>query len=327
MSYSKNIRSVFVISSLLFMLISPVALHAKTYTLGLVEWMPWATAYVAKEKGFWDEEGIDVKIIQYENYATGNLKNFQFGEIDFSVMMLGSVVELATKAPLYNIIYEHDWSHGDIFVLGKNFKTVTQLKGKTIGVYSKTTPINYFIDQILVKNGLKISDISLRQIANTKKLNRALENKVVSAIVSYDPDASMAEVQNFGKSINSSADFPGVIPEGIAVQRHILKENKDDVRRFLRGWIRAVKWQSDPANQKEYFAILNRTMYKNNPYSEHDFLKLAKMGKIHTSLETIISINSDQIKKYVKKIYVLLGKSTNSVLATDIALEEVKKIY
>ena len=322
MYYLKTIRSVFAVSVLFFMLILPGSLHAKTYTLGLVEWMPWATAYVAAEKGFWAEEGIDVKIIQYENYATGNLENFKFGEIDFSVLMLGNVVEFATKAPLYKIIYEHDWSHGgDIFILGKKVKTVKQLKGRTIGVYSKTTPINYFIEQILLQNGLKISDVSLRQITIAKNLNRALENNVVSAIVSYDADASI------GKIVNSSADFPGVIPEGIAVQRHILEENKDDVRRFLRGWIRAVKWQNDPVNQKEYFAILNRTMFKNSHHSDHEFLELAKGAKIHTSLETIISRNSDHINRYVEKIYNFLEKQNSSVLATDIAVEESKKIF
>jgi len=60
----------------------------------------------------------------------------------------------------------------------------------------------------------------------------------------------------------TSADFPGVIPEGIVVQNRILSDNPGDVQKFLRGWLRAVKWQSDPANRAEYFAILKRTMFK-----------------------------------------------------------------
>ena len=98
------------------MLFASSAVHARTYKVGLVEWLPWATAFVAAEKGFWKAAGIDVEVKQFKNYDTENLKSFQFGGTDFALVMLGNAVEMIAKSPKYSIIYEHDWSHGgDIF--------------------------------------------------------------------------------------------------------------------------------------------------------------------------------------------------------------------
>mgnify|MGYP003957154629 CR=1 FL=1 len=149
-------------------------LHAKSYTVGIVEWEPWATAYVAAEKGFWKSEGIHVTVKQFDDYMGGSVKAFKFGKIDFGIMMLGNAVDLIRKAPRYTIIYEHDWSHGgDLFILSGKLDGIEDLKGKRIGAYSIAAPIGFFLDKVLQNAHLKIKDVELIEVSNTSKLNKA----------------------------------------------------------------------------------------------------------------------------------------------------------
>ena len=311
-------------------------LHAKSYTVGIVEWEPWATAYVAAEKGFWKSEGIDVAVKQFDDYMGGSVKAFKFGKIDFGIMMLGNAVDLIRKAPRYTIIYEHDWSHGgDLFILSGKLNSIEDLKGKRVGAYSTAAPIGFFLDKVLQNAHLKIRDVELIEVSNTSKLNKAFRNNVVSAIVSYDPEASKVVDDGAGKLMFTSADFPGVIPEGIVVQNRILRDNPGDVQKFLRGWLRAVKWQSDPANRAEYFAILKRTMFKGSSYSAPDLKKFSAGGKIHHTLGDITKKNEQEINEFVEELLAYLKQNGNGVksfdphyyISTDLAVKEAKKIF
>ena len=311
-------------------------LHAKSYTVGIVEWEPWATAYVAAEKGFWKSEGIDVAVKQFDDYMGGSVKAFKFGKIDFGIMMLGNAVDLIRKAPRYTIIYEHDWSHGgDLFILSGKLNSIEDLKGKRVGAYSTAAPIGFFLDKVLQNAHLKIRDVELIEVSNTSKLNKAFRNNVVSAIVSYDPEASKVVDDGAGKLMFTSADFPGVIPEGIVVQNRILRDNPGDVQKFLRGWLRAVKWQSDPANREEYFAILKRTMFKGSSYSVPDLKKFSAGAKIHGTLEEITKMNEREIQVFIKELLTYLKQNGNGVksfdphyyISTDLAVKEAKKIF
>ena len=311
-------------------------LHARTYTVGVIEWEPWATAYVAAEKGFWQSEGIDVAVKQFDDYMAGNVKAFKFGKIDFGIMMLGNAVDLIRKAPRYTIIYEHCWSHGgDLFILSGKLDSIEDLKGKRVGAYSTAAPIGFFLDKVLQNAHLKIKDVELIEVSNTSKLNKAFRNNVVSAIVSYDPEASKVVDDGAGKLMFTSADFPGVIPEGIVVQNRILRDNPGDVQKFLRGWLRAVKWQSDPANREEYFAILKRTMFKGSSYSAPDLKKFSAGGKIHHTLGDITKKNGQEINEFVKELLAYLKQNgkpiktfdTRDYISTDIAVKEAKKIF
>ena len=334
---SRNRVKTLLISAIVVCWISAAApLHAKTYTVGLVEWAPWATAYVAAEKGFWKSEGINVEVKQFDDYAAGSLKAFKYGKIDFGIMMLGSAVDLIRKAPRYTIIYEHGWSHGgDLFILSSKLGSLDDVKGKRIGTYSAAAPIGFFLDKVLRNAHLKVKDVELIEVSNTSKLNKSFRNGVVSAIVSYDPEASKVVDDGAGKLVFTSADFPGVIPEGIVVQNRILRDNPADVKKFLRGWLQEVKWQSDPANREEYYAILKRTMFKGSYYSAQDIKKLAAGGKIHGNLEEITKKNEQEIHEFVNELLAYLkqnGKSiksfnTQDYISTDIAVKEAKKIF
>ena len=165
---------------------------ARPYTIGIVEWEPWAIAWIAGEKGFWQQEGIEVEVKQFSEYENGCVRAFKFGKVDFALMMLGTAVELINLAPRYLILHEHDWSHGgDYFIVDNNINGVEGLRGKKIGLYSHSLPLEFFVEKILQSGGLctRSGNVRIYEVSNTRKLNTALVRGTFSAIVNYGADA------------------------------------------------------------------------------------------------------------------------------------------
>ena len=309
---------------------------AETYKLGLVEWMPWSTAYVAQQQGFWQTAGLDVVVKQFANYETENLKAFENHKTDFMLSMLGNAVEMITRSPQYVIIYEHDWSHGgDLFILHRSLSSLEQVKGGKIGVYTRSAPIQFFIKQVLDKAKININEVKLVEIANTYDLNQAFKRGKLVAIVSYDPEASKAIKEKVGQLLFTSADFPGVIPEGISVQKPLLEKHPEVVKKFLQGWLQAVQWQADPSNKADFYTILRKTMFSDHSHTDAELDALNTGGKIHTDLDTILTSNQQGAPTYIKELLLYLqqtGQPIHSLqpqdyIQTQIAITEAQSIF
>jgi NitT/TauT family transport system substrate-binding protein len=308
----------------------------KTYKLGLVEWIPWSTAYVAQQQGFWQTAGIDVVVKQFANYETENLKAFENQKTDFMLSMLGNAVEMINRSPKYVIIYEHDWSHGgDLFILHQSLSSLEQVKGGKIGVYTRSAPIRFFIKQVLDQAQININEVKLVEIANTHDLNQAFKKGKLAAIVSYDPEASRAIKEKVGQLLFTSADFPGVIPEGISVQKDILEQHPEVVKKFLQGWLRAVQWQADPNNKPAFYALLRKTMFRKQSHTDAELDAFHTGGKLHIDLDTILTRNQQGAPTYIKELLLYLqqtGQPLRSLqpqdyIQTQIAITEAQAIF
>ncbi len=309
---------------------------AASYTLGLIEWLPWGTAYVAAEKGFWQAEGITVNIRQFSDYEVENLTAFEHGKTDFMLCMLGNAVEMMNRSPeRYTIIYEHDWSHGGDYFIVPPLSDVSMLKGGKLGVYSRSAPIGFFANKVLATAGLDITAVKLLEIANTADLNQVFKRGKVDAMINFDPEASKVIKEGKGKKLFSSADFPGVIPEGIAVQKSLLQEHPEDVKKFLRGWLKAVYWQSQTDNKAAFYALLQRTQFKQSHYSESELEEFSAGAQWHTNLNTIKTRNRQGVEQYIEALLAYLktqGQVINSqqisdYVYTDWAIAEAERIF
>ncbi len=324
------------ISSFLLAILCLPTIQAKTYQIGLVEWMPWITAHVAKEQGYWHEQGLEIKVRQFANYDNENLPSFRYGRIDFAVVMLGNAVEIISKAPeRYKIIYEHDWSHGgDLFVLSKRFQKTSELKGQRIALYSKSAPVNFFLHKILTQHEISMNEVKTIEIANTKHLNQSFRHQRFAAIVNFDPEASKVVKDGSGQLMYSSADFPGVIPEGLVVQSRVLRDNPEDVRKFLHGWLKALQWQTDPNNAVAFLDLAKKTMFRNSSYSDAELQAFMQGGKIHQTREQMLVRNQQGVQQYVTEMLNFLrtqqsipNHPIDTYVDTRIAVEEIKKLW
>jgi len=203
---------------MLVVVVSSMA-QARTYKIGVVPWTGWSPVHVAEAKGFWKEQGLDVKVFNFPSNiaADAALKNKRI-DIDFE--MIGTAVGLYWDGLPIVIIAETDWSHGGDKIIVKQNLQAADLKGKPIGVYLNQPSVTYFLNHYLASVSLKLSDVRLVEMETGPLADKFIAG-LFNVIVSYDPDALCAEREGKGKVVATSATYAGCIPEGML----ILKDN------------------------------------------------------------------------------------------------------
>ncbi|MBF0443716.1 MAG: ABC transporter substrate-binding protein, partial [Oligoflexales bacterium] len=278
------------------------AKEEKTYIFGSsAGWIPWGPINVANIKGFWKEQGLNVQV-QERNEYNDTLNAVKQKRVDFVLIMFGNAIEMINEGSDLALLYEHDWSDGgDQFIVSNKIESTVKsgkdlgaaLKGQKIGIYSINAATGYFLQRVTDKIGLKIKDVEQRQLSRPELLGKVLSNNTFAAAIIFDPIASQVVAEKKGVLKFTTADFPGVMPEGICVKKSLYNSmDKEDVVKFLKGWFKALAWVKDPANKAEYYKILNQTTLavygKKEGYSEAEILDLAKGGKVHYEKTAIL---------------------------------------
>lgn len=263
-----------------FILLLGSAAHAGTYKIAMLNRAAWSPANVAEVKGFWKEQGIDVKVIVCTN-PLQLFTLFKENRVDIAFDMLGNSVGYYMNGIPVRILAETDWSYGSDKIIVKKDIDPAVLKSKPIGVSANTPAILYFLNRYLSGAGQKISDIRIAEMEADTLASHFIAG-YFGMIVCYDPEAARAEQDGKGKLLVSSASYDGIIPEGmIASEDTSAAISKDDLIRILKGWIKAVKWSQTPSNLKEYLDIMAQQTFKDKKYSETELKSMLSGVRIH----------------------------------------------
>jgi len=301
---------------LLFCLALAAGASARTYKIAVVPWAGFSPAEVAVAKGFFKEEGLDVRIFSFSNsLAERTAINKKL--VDFGFNMIGTAVGWRLEGDPIVILAETGWSHGgDKIIVKEGFDTKTLVR-KPVGVYLDQPPILYFLSRYLRENGLDLSGVRVIQM-ETDMLAQKFIQGLFNVIVSYDPDALKAEREGKGTVVATSATYEGSIPEGIMAREDNLSTIPEaDLLKLFKGWIRAVSWIQAEGNWEGYSEILNRVTFKSDgPYSEEDLKGMTAAVKVHDAA-FMLERNADNggLSSYLSNLKVFLEK--NDRLKTD----------
>lgn len=225
-----------------------------TFTLNVDTWVGYAPFWLAKEKGFFQAEGIDVNIVTMPDVAQrkATMTKGATDGIAETVDML--VLDRDEKVPSVAVM-EIDLSNGADGVLATDaIKTVEDLRGKTIAVqrnYASEALLNY----VLKKHGLKPTDVQKLDMEGGAA-GAAFVSGQVDAAVTFEPWLSKAKERRGGKLLVSSADVPGVIVDILSIREDYLKQHPDVVKKVMRAWFKALAYWKD--NRAEAEAIMAR---------------------------------------------------------------------
>jgi len=318
-------------------LFSVQSAFAKVYTLGVIEfWMPYGIAYVAAEKGFWKDEGIDVDVKIYK--GDDAVAAFKHGKLDFYNIITSEAIGFVNNNPSNIFIYEYDWSNGgDKLLLSKRIANLDALQGQMIGLYAGTTGVRFFLHKILTdRSNVTLADVRMRVVKHTPSLSKAFRRGTFAAVVQFGPEAYKLTREGIGKVIATSADYPGIIGDGIITRKILLKEHPDVIRKLLRGWMRAIVWSSNPENRDAYFDILNRTIYKSAPLSKKELVESASEVIVRHTKQGVLEENGARLTRFTSEVLEYLQQTgvklrssnpaeyVDSSIAVEVAQEVLK---
>jgi len=198
--------------------------------------------YIALERGYFREEGLDVEFInsitpadQIAQLATGRLQIGFGGPEPGLFNAIGRGIDIKLIAPLAG----YDRGNAAVaFVVRKDlidsgrYKEFKDLKGMNVAMITPTSA-QYYFHLLLRKGGLDISDVNPVYMGYPD-MAVAMASKRIDAAEVAEPTVSRIEAAGIGKIILPLGSLtPGIRPLSLLVSPIFAKENPEAVRRFI----------------------------------------------------------------------------------------------
>lgn len=228
-------------------------LTSKTATklnVGIVTWPGFGPLFIANQKGYFKEQGIDVNISIIEDEAARR-SAFASGQLDIAANTVDALASGSPKGVDGIIFIKTDESYGaDGIVANKSIKTISQLRGKRIA-YPKGLPSHYFLYQILKDNNLSINDIKSVYM-EASDAGAAFAAGKIDAAVTWEPWLSQSAAK--GNILATTKDKPGLIADVLMVSQKSANDKRDAIKGFLQAWFKGLDFMQK--NHEESVKII-----------------------------------------------------------------------
>jgi aliphatic sulfonates family ABC transporter substrate-binding protein len=198
-----------------------------------------SVAMVAEAEGTFAKAGVDVKPFRFDG-GKSTRDAMIARRVDIGVLGAAPFVIGAAKGDIVAIAVAMYAGKTNAVVAAKDsgIKSVADLKGKRVASQLGSSTDYVFQNKILPKYGLAKGDVQIANIPHQNEI-AAMVGKSVDAFAGVEPFPSVAEIEGLGTVLVDYGDFD-IQPVFIAINRPVLERRRDDVVKFLRGWLAAV---------------------------------------------------------------------------------------
>jgi len=209
---------------------------------------------VAKERGFYQEEGLDVELILMRA-AVAN-QALIAGNVDFATTGAAGLTAALSGLPL-RILFS-TFRRPMFSLYGRpDIRDIKELRGKKIGVSSIGTGADSALREVLKRHGLEGGrDVVILVIGVTPTRYAALESGSVDASMLSPPFTFKAEEAGFREIINFGKEDLVEIQGSVVVHEGLLRSDPPLVEKFTRGTFKGFVYTRD--NRSETIPIVAR---------------------------------------------------------------------
>ncbi|MEQ8666616.1 MAG: ABC transporter substrate-binding protein [Rhodospirillales bacterium] len=226
--------------------------QAEALKLAHSTWVGYGPFYIAQEKGFFEEEGVEIELTIMENTPL-KMGALMAGRID---LVASTADEFPTYmrdgTPLKYILAVDNSNGGDGVVSRKSISSVADLKGKTVA-FEEGSVSQFFINALLRRAGLNQGDIQMVNMTATDA-GVAFAADRVDAAVTWEPHLSQGANTEHGRLLVNSAETPGLIVDVVAVRTDTAEKHEAELKAFVRAWQRALDFLAE--NPDEAYQIM-----------------------------------------------------------------------
>jgi NitT/TauT family transport system substrate-binding protein len=212
-----------------------------------------AGIYIAKEKGYFEKQGLKVEVTQFKSSGAALTVPLVSGELDvgagnytaglFNSILEGSEVQLV--ADKGHLSRGHEYIallvREDHLKSGR-FKELKDLKGFKMGLTALNGVSQEILaERFLAKGGLKASDVTFVKLSYSD-MNAAFANKTLDATIQLEPYVTVAEYKGLAKRFGNSCDvYCGQQSAGIFYSKKFIKERRQDAIKFMVAYLMGVR--------------------------------------------------------------------------------------
>ena len=226
-------------------------------TVGYSPWPGNFPMLVAKEKGFYENHGLEVNCVLQQD-SQQELADFVAKNYDAAGLALGSIALIAAREADAAFILVSDRSDGaDVVMARPGIESARDLKGKRLGVLLGGFG-ELFVLEMLEQAGVSPEDVTMKAM-DGNEVPRMLEKGEIDAGQTWEPFASESRRTANAHPIYTSRTSD-LILDGFVFHRSTLKDKPEAVRAFVKGWYEGVAYCL--AHPDETTSLLTRVLGK-----------------------------------------------------------------
>lgn len=219
-------------------------------------WAGYGHAIIADDRGFFKDSGVPVNLKVVKEYPD-MITIFLDGEYDGFFGVYSDVILLSNQGAPLKVVYVVDYSNGgDVIISKPQIRAVADLKGKTIAIEEYNSFSHLFLFDLLTRNGLTESDVTLVEIPAHQVLD-ALDSGIIDAGHTWEPTQSEALAKGY-RLLATSADTPGIITDVLAFKKSVVEKRPDDIKKIILAMDRALEYR-DTAPLRSYKIMSDAT--------------------------------------------------------------------
>ena len=198
--------------------------------------------YLAKDLGYFKEEGLEVEIISFEG-GVGPLRVLLAGQVDLALSSGDPPIIARAKGAAIRLIYSASPRLEAVLTVQPDIKELKDLKGRNLGIQEPNGFADIFSRRALTKAGLKPTDA---QFISTSSAGR------VPALITGQADTGVMHVEQAIRAIkrkptlhnlmNFWEAFPDAFYNVFVTSEKKLKEDPEAVVAFVRAVIKANRF-------------------------------------------------------------------------------------
>jgi len=218
---------------------------------------------IALLKGFYRDEGLDVEIILIRG-ALG-MQALLGGSVDYT-SAAGSIIAAATRGmPVRLVLVVNSKPQFDL-VGQPDIKSVSQLKGKIVGISSRGGAVDILTQTMLAQHGVTANkDATLIVIGSPEELVAALRTGRIAACLLTQPRQLILYREGFTRLAYSGDYFSSYPTGGVGTTVEKIKNNPAEVASFVRASLKGLQYFAQNRNESvdiiaKYLGIKDRSL-------------------------------------------------------------------
>lgn len=302
----------------------------------------WPANYwimVAEDKGFFEEAGLDVELVDVSGDYNKSVDDYANGveELDNHNMAIFDLVSYNAKGADLVAVLASDSSQGaEGLVAKKEYTTLEDLKGKRIGV-EKGSYLEYFLDITMQSANLNDGDYTKVDLV-TDDTREVFDQENLDAAFLWEPSLSIVATKYDGHIIFDTSDLPGISLGVFVFRREFINTRPDDVQAFMNVWQKTYDYMNE--HKAESYEIVSRVDFNDVPgssfYSVEEVKELADLD-ILLSLEDNFSAfnfstgfqslygNAQYVSRFIQRAEGLEKMPDPNNMITDYFIRQIPK--
>ena len=239
---------------------------------------------IAEYNGYFKDEGLNVRIVDFQG-GSKSLQAVIGGSADICSGAFEHTIKMQLRGQDMQAFVLQGRAPQVVFAVSNktmpDFRTISDLKGKRIGVTAPGSNSNVIANFVLAHGGLKPSDVSFVGIGASSQAVAAIRSGQVDAFANLDPVVRILEKGNLLKIVGDTRNveesdkiFGGPMVAGcLYAKTAYIKSHPDVIQGLTNAIVRANEWLAS-ASAEDVVKVVPESYFMNDVQTYKDcFLK------------------------------------------------------